>query len=388
MSDRGEPQITRCTAWVLALGFVLLLLVPMIWQAIKTPGKEWLELARLFWDGIPKAEELAAFEATLARESATNIRARRLVSEVLLPLGQSSGDVIVGRGGFLFYRNDIRLASSPGYAPQPEMKPHSALERSFVTIAHLDAELKARGIHLIVAPIPPGPTIYPDRVWRGYPRSAGPAWPAPVPAWIARLRAAGVDAIDLAPGLFAAREKGEVWFPQDTHWSSLGFDTALSEIADHARPHLPARPPLGYRRDWSPEPPLGAIFTLTHLPSRWSRWPGAHATRPGFRLYEGDQPAPPGDDEASVLLVGDSYLDLFPQDNATRGPGAALAYHLGQPVQLRAKNGATPLDVLRDLAAHPERLRGKKVVVWLFAGRFLLPENGVAFWWLTPLGSR
>ncbi len=82
---------------------------------------------------------------------------------------------------------------------------------------------------------------------------------------------------------------------------------------------------------------------------------------------------------ADVLLMGDSFTNIFSLEGmgwgASAGLGAQLSFALQRPVDVIAQNDsgafATRQSLSRELAAGEDRLAGKRVVVWEFASREL-----------------
>jgi alginate O-acetyltransferase complex protein AlgJ len=85
------------------------------------------------------------------------------------------------------------------------------------------------------------------------------------------------------------------------------------------------------------------------------------------------------DASADVLLLGDSFTNIFTLEGMGWGTAAGLAPHLAlslaRPLDVIAQNDAgafaTRQSLSRELAAGQDRLAGKRVVIWEFASREL-----------------
>ena len=85
------------------------------------------------------------------------------------------------------------------------------------------------------------------------------------------------------------------------------------------------------------------------------------------------------DASADVLLLGDSFTNIFTLEGMGWGSASGLAPHLalalGRPLDVIAQNDsgayATRQALARELAAGQDRLAGKRVVIWEFASREL-----------------
>jgi alginate O-acetyltransferase complex protein AlgJ len=94
------------------------------------------------------------------------------------------------------------------------------------------------------------------------------------------------------------------------------------------------------------------------------------------------------DAAADVLLLGDSFTNIFSLEGMGWGNAAGLGPHLalalGRPVDVIAQNDsgafATRQALVRELQGGQDRLAGKRVVIWEFASR----ELSVGDW--KPLG--
>jgi len=85
------------------------------------------------------------------------------------------------------------------------------------------------------------------------------------------------------------------------------------------------------------------------------------------------------DEKADVLLLGDSFTNVYSLDAMGWGTAAGLGPHLalalGRPVDVIAQNDsgafATRQALARELAGGSDRLKGKRVVIWELASREL-----------------
>jgi len=79
--------------------------------------------------------------------------------------------------------------------------------------------------------------------------------------------------------------------------------------------------------------------------------------------------------EADVLLLGDSFTNIYSLESMGWGPSAGLAeqvsYVLGRPVDRLVQNDAGAFATRAMLQREPDRLTGKRVVIYQFAAREL-----------------
>jgi hypothetical protein len=94
---------------------------------------------------------------------------------------------------------------------------------------------------------------------------------------------------------------------------------------------------------------------------------------------------------ANVLLLGDSFTNIYSMRDLGWGTGAGfgehLAYHLKQQIDVIAFNGGGPMLTRTELAREENatRLGFKKVIVYEFAIRDLLGENWKPIAMVTPV---
>jgi alginate O-acetyltransferase complex protein AlgJ len=101
------------------------------------------------------------------------------------------------------------------------------------------------------------------------------------------------------------------------------------------------------------------------------------------------------DPQADVLLLGDSFANVFSEGAMGWGESAGLAPHLSlalqRDVDVIAQNDsgayATRQALARELDAGEDRLQGKRVVIWEFAARELSVGNWKKINW-PPLSDQ
>ncbi|MEO6603920.1 MAG: hypothetical protein ABIQ16_28815 [Polyangiaceae bacterium] len=98
------------------------------------------------------------------------------------------------------------------------------------------------------------------------------------------------------------------------------------------------------------------------------------------------------DEKAEVLLLGDSFSNIFSLEGmgwgSAAGLGPQLALALQRPVDVIAQNDAgafaTRRTLARELAGDADRLQGKRVVIWEFASRELSAGDWKQIDWSHP----
>ena len=102
------------------------------------------------------------------------------------------------------------------------MRPEE-LDETVSLISARARALEARGVRYVFLPVPAKQTLYAEDV-DDYSRNF-------IPTLVARLRAEGVEAVELATPFQAHKDEG-LFFPYDTHWNEKGTELAAKIIAE------------------------------------------------------------------------------------------------------------------------------------------------------------
>jgi hypothetical protein len=334
---------------------------------------------------------LSGFEDGLDDESLLG-RALRPPAQRLLSgwLGAGNERTYIGRDGWLFYRPDVehvtgapfldrhhfarrvRGASEWEALPQPDPRP---------ALLRFHQDLAARGILLVLVPTPVKPTVHPERLAGAYDDWTTPVQNPSYGALVEQLRREGVVVMDLAASRVAERVRSgrPQYLATDTHWRPDAMEQAAGEVAALVSAHvaLDARPDPGFRLQSREVRQRGDIASMLDLPA------DRHVYEPEavwVRRVVGPDGAPWRPTRgADVLVLGDSFTNIFSLGTMGWGDAAGFAEHLsvalGRPVDRVVQNDAGAFatrDLLhRALVADPARLDPVRVVVYQFATREL-----------------
>ncbi len=382
----------------------------------------------------PTASNLRQYEKTLEEKSWVQAQSRPLTRETLFRVFHDPGAKAVnGIDGWLFYRPDIRYLLEPDRPEAPPsdgawLRPASGLTRHQSVaraILKFRDQLKARGIELVVMPVPGKPSIFPDKVTRRV--AADTAVHSPTQELLRELEKLNVVTIDLFNLFHQARthQSEPLYLMADTHWTPGGAKLAAQSAASQ----LQGRAGISHgERTFQTTPVrvhrVGDICEMTQVQSAQIAYPPqtvlceqisdpalglllpAASGRPGTFKFPGTK--------ASVLILGDSFCRIYqmpeprslgelvesaatpakpPEVQTTKKllPGSAgfislLARELGQPVDAIVSDGGAATAVRQQLCMNPEILEGKKVVLWEFVERDI--DLGAAGWEDVPLPSQ
>lgn len=409
-AEIGVTRVMPGTARAIAALFLIgVSLVPLSeWRAVWSRGRELIAVhaaevravppdGPIWWRvvGTNRAvlEGLNAFDRALEDESLMG-RTLRPGAQAIMSgwLGVGNERVYVGRGGWLFYRPDVeyvtgrpfldaaqirrRVRAAPEWRAPPAPDPRRAIIR-------FNQDLAARDVLLIVVPTPVKPVVHPEMLSAGAPGIVQNASYGPL---IEDLRRAGVRVLDPADSLAAFRQGGSQYLVTDTHWTPEAMESVAAMTAAElsADVTLPQVPDPGYLIERAEVQNAGDTAEMLDLPETavlmrpqavWLR----RVLLPDGGLWRSSR-------DADVLLLGDSFSNIYSLESMGWGTSAGLAEHLSlalrRPVDRLVQNDEGAFATRAMLQKDPGRLRGKRVVIYQFAVRELAGGD----WRVLPVG--
>jgi alginate O-acetyltransferase complex protein AlgJ len=393
---------------ILSVGVVQHLVAPVAPDAQGADGSSatvpfrWAELL----GELPTDCSLESFERRMEDALVVGQWALPKVQSLLTGVfGAGNEQAYAGREGWLFHRAGVdyltgrpfldpaqlrwrRIDADPCASP-PQPDPVSAIRR-------FHEDLGARGIRLIVMPTPVKAVIRPDAFSGRYDERASPVQNSSFPAFVERLESAGVWVFDPTSVLLAAERESEdssAYLATDTHWRPQAMAAVAEALAKEVeeRGDLSDRRATGYARGALEVSNYGDLTAMLSLPPGQTRFPPESVTiEPVLRPDGGSWRPEPG---AEVLLLGDSFSNVYSNREAFSNRVAGREYHWGEgaglaeqlsfflrrPVDRIVRNAGGSHATRRDLAQSiaRERLRGRdrlehvRVVIHQFAVREL-----------------
>jgi alginate O-acetyltransferase complex protein AlgJ len=339
--------------------------------------------ARDLWHLLPRGTDLKAAEKSIESASVVSAWLLPRVQSVLTgKLRAGNEQVYLGRDSWLFYRPDVDYITGPPFLDPFQMRHRVYVDRvqpdPVKAIVDFRNQLAARGIDLIAMPVPMKPGIDGNKLSARAEENA-PLHNASFVEFKARLENAGVRVFD--PGPLLVQRKAilrgtPIYLESDTHWRPETMEFVAEKLSFIITPPGPLpRTPLEVRD--TEISALGDIARMLKLP------PSQNLYRPEkvtvHEVLSGSTPWR-STKEADILLLGDSFSNIFSLDALGWGESAGFAEHLsralgGIPLDCILRNSdaafATREMLSRELARGRDRLAGKKLVVWEFAAREL-----------------
>ena len=335
------------------------------------------------WHLLPRGADLKAAEKSIESESVVSAWLLPRVQSVLTgKLRAGNEQVYLGRDAWLFYRPDVDYVTGPPFLDAAQMRHRAHVNRvqpdPIKAIVDFKNQLAARGIDLIVMPVPMKPGIDANK-FSASAEESSPLQNASFLEFKARLESAGVRVFDPGPSLIQRKATlggAPLYLENDTHWRPETMEFVAEKLAPLIPPPSSApRPSLEVReREISS---LGDVARMLMLPPGQSIYQPEKVTI--HEVLAGNAMWRPSKD-ADILLLGDSFSNIFSLDALGWGESAGFAEHLsralgGRPLDCILRNSdaafATREMLSRDLARGRDRLAGKKLVVWEFAAREL-----------------
>jgi hypothetical protein len=375
----------RDPKWILIFFFLgIIAAVPLIQTMIEAGGDEGVIALEVF-SAPPTAANLRSYEKKLEAAGWVGRFSRPLVQFAQFKWLNYGGEkAIVGPQGWYFFKPGLNYMLA-----RPEIaRAANATNDPVAAIVDFRDQLAARGIDLLVMPVPNKDSIYPDRL-TSRAKNMEPLMAPRTRQLLERLNAAGVEVVDLFKEFSPTRQSGSnsvtpLYLAQDTHWSPAGVTLATRAAARRLTELRWVR--LGnvnYGERPAPVQRLGDIVHMLQAPKiERMLTPEKISCVQVVRGQEGQLYK--DDPNAEILVLGDSFMRIY-QENTPTAAGfiAHLARELKQPLLSLVNDGGGSTIVREELCARPIYLKNKKVVLWEFVERDI--GIGIKGWQRTPL---
>lgn len=237
--------------------------------------------------------------------------------------------------------------------------------------------LSAKGIDLIVVPVPAKSSIYPEKLVEGYSVDD----PVSITPFLGEMRTAGLTVIDLDPIMKSWRTEfpdKKIYCEQDAHFTPFACEQIAALLAAEM---VDLTESGGGGLSVSDEETLSIVGDQVR-DSQWSGTIGPEklSIRYAGKTGSGGKVIPVDPDEKSpILLLGDSHTLVFHEGESggmhCKGGGVFdhLSASVGSPIDLVGVRGSGLMQARKQLfykvASLPDYWEGKEVVVWIFSVR-------------------
>lgn len=335
------------------------------------------------WGWIPSPAALRRVGRALEDRSFAAATLRpRLQRFLFESFGIGNEQVEPAPGGWLFFRRDLDYLNGRPFldaeVQRARARSSGVATDSVAAIADFHSQLASRGIRLLVLPVPVKPCIEAHRLRPAEKSPGGLFQNVSYAAWLGALESSGVSVLDPGPLLQErAQRTGEPQFLRtDTHWTPEAMEAVAGAVALRVNQSLPSTESETPAIRTAQVTAHGDTVALLGLPREQTsiqpQTVTVHQNVPNGDLWRPDP-------RAEVLLLGDSFSNIYSMGAMGWGEGAGFAEHLsanlGRPVDVIVRNSdgafATRQMLQKELASGNDRLAGKKWVVWEFALREL-----------------
>jgi hypothetical protein len=402
-----RTRVSRRLARTLVLVFLLGIYGVPLAQAVLEKARDEESMLADVLKRVPTRASLKQYEEDLEAASYAKEYVQPRMQQLLTRWGRvGNKKAVVGRQGWLYYMPGVLYVGGPGFL-DPDLQQtriKAALDEGDVAVhpdprpAVLDfaRALQRRGIRLVLFPVPDKATMQPRQLHgRGGDGAALAAEANPDQArFVAEMRAAGVLVFDPTPPRLAPADPPR-YLQQDTHWTPAWMAAVAADLARFVRMQVPLPPvtPPAWKVVPQAVTRVGDVVDMLKLPSEQTVF--APVTLTVDQVQGADGQPWQSSEKADVLLMGDSFTNVFSAPSMGWGEAAGLAPHLahalGRDLDLIAQNDsgafATRKLLSEALGAGEDRLAGKKVVIWELAARELAAGDWKPFRYDVPRAS-
>lgn len=382
-------DVSRGVAWLLSALFLVAIYALPLGQAYLEHREDEESPLRDLFRRAPTAENLRLLEKGIEDACYAKAFVQPRAQLLLSRLGRVGNKLaVIGHHGWLYYTPGLQHVGGPGFLDREQLRlrEKEALDGGQDAI-HADPRpailafhraLAARGIRLVLLPMPDKAALEPGPL-HGRTGRVPAAQNVDYDRFLDQLREDGVAIFDARKGLPDLGQQ-PLFLVQDTHFAPAYMEHIARELGVFVRQ-------LGVLQPLSDPPPLhaaeqpmsrvGDLVDMLKLPDDQRLFQPQSVLV--HQVQDAANAAWEPDAAADVLLLGDSFTNIFSLEGMGWGNAAGLGPHLalalGRPLDVIAQNDsgafATRQALSRELSAGQDRLAGKRVVIWEFASREL-----------------
>ncbi len=343
---------------------------------------------RLFAANREVLRAIHSFEDAFEKRSLVGEKLRkRLQGPLTRSLGVGNEQVYCGRSNWLFFRPAVDHLTGPGFLDEHRLARRAAAGNEWQeapqpnplpTILEFRDQLAERGIELLILPVPVKASVHPDHFSKRYSSRDTSIHNPSFTEFLVELENSGIRIFDPSPVLLeAAASSGEAQYLEtDTHWTPQAVNLVAKELAITVREivDLSNENPIQYSSRKASVENVGDLAQMLEL----------SALFPSQTVSTGVVEEPKTETShaaghAEVLLLGDSFANIYQQRGLGWGENAGLArrlaFHLRQPVEAIIRNDdgafATRLLLSQQVQQDSGRLAATRVLIWEFTAREL-----------------
>jgi hypothetical protein len=381
-------DVSRPVAWLVTLLFLsAIYAIPLSQAYLEKREGEDSPLVDLF-ERAPTAENLRQ-DKGIEEASYAKAWVQPRAQLWLTRLGRVGNRLaVIGRDGWLYFTPGVLHVGGPGFLDRTTqlIREREALDAGqeaihadpVAAILAFQRALAKRGARLVLLPMPDKAALEPEPLAGRRGLNLVQAQNVDYERFLERLRNSGVAVFDARQSIPKHRDQ-PLYLVQDTHFAPPFMELIARDLAQMVAslglPKVTDAPELHTVEQ--PAARVGDLVDMLKLPEEQQFFQPQSVLVHQVQDESGE--AWESDPNADVLLLGDSFTNIFSLEGMGWGSSAGLAPHLAlalnRPIDVIAQNDsgafATRQALSRELMAGLDRLAGKRVVIWEFASREL-----------------
>lgn len=300
--------------------------------------------------------------------------------------------VYVGKDNWLFYRNDVDYLTSKGFLEPEILKERvqiAAIQPDPIpAILNFKKQLEKLDIELIIMPIPNKAMLLPEKLTSFLINDKEVLQNASYAQFINTLTFNNVNVFDVSELFLANKQAGnDVFLKTDTHWTPEMMQITATFLANKINNTINQPSDISkYIRKPTKITSQGDIANMLKLDNIDTHFSPQTITIQQVLQNNKHWQA---DENAEILLLGDSYTNIFSDRGLGWGESSGfaeqLSYELKTGIDRISQNAggaySTRETLANELMRGNNRLRNKKVLIWQFAVRELLEGD----WKVIPM---
>jgi alginate O-acetyltransferase complex protein AlgJ len=289
----------------------------------------------------------------------------------------SGAKALQGSDGFLFFRQSL------AYVLGGDLGQQKGDHNPIPVIVEFQKLLADQGVDFLFVPVPTKVEVFADKTSKpphdaSLARFAGKIVNPYQRKFLLDLSDRGVEVLDLLPAFLGerkddARASEPLFQAQDTHWTSRGLELAARLVAERIKRYDWFKGIADHRQTYTSKDEA-----FTRHGDLVSRLPEAERTGISPETLVGHQVLGPDgslyddDPDSPIVLLGDSFTGVYQRmDCEHAGVSAHLAKAIGYPVDLVMSYGGGPNVREKLLKRGVDKLKDKKLVIWMMTARDL-----------------
>ncbi len=298
--------------------------------------------------------------------------------------------VVLGKDEYLFYSVALNYLTGPPFLDQYHLKKRSTPPNPWEEVPQPDPvkaivdfkqQLSEQSIELLLLPIPVKASLEPEHL------VSEPVTPPlhnrSYHLFIERLKEKGVNVFPTGTVFAEFKKEGDnLFLLRDTHWTPSAMEYTADKLADYIKNNFMITTGTNnYHLQSQKVSSHGDITRMLNLPEEMQLFPKQEVVVNQVLTINNEYWQP--DKESQILLLGDSFTNIY----SLRGLGWSfaaglaehLSYNLSAGVDRIAKNDGGAYSARKQLASQlargRNRLANKKLIIWEFTERELSSGN-------------